>query len=101
RPPHDGPRPPVVPAPAGVALRVGRVRSLSSCRPRARGGCSTSRSPRPAWFASSPRPRGLLLALHVAHDVLAVVPAPAGVAPTGRPATPLAARRPRARGGCS
>ncbi len=89
----------VVPAPAGVFPGPSPVPARCGCRPRTRGGVPAVADAPDDRHASSPHPRGCSLDALPPETWLTVVPAPAGVFPTGRSSWPRRPRRPRTRGG--
>ncbi len=89
----------VVPAHAGVVLRVRPDRGSRCCGPRARGGGPAAAYGALTGDAWSPRTRGWSSAGTIPAAVAAVVPAHAGVVPS-TPSQPSSPRcGPRARGG--
>ncbi len=91
----------VGPALAGVARGDRRGCLVSRGRPRARGGCSDTPTGKRRGCWSAPRSRGLLGVRSPADPRAGVGPALAGVAPSRSRRGGPAARRPRAREGCS
>ena len=89
----------VVPAHAGVFRCWRTRRGYWTGRPRARGGVPRFRWPHPRVGRSSPRTRGCSAPEGAHTGDRPVVPAHAGVFPTGQSGARGCAGRPRARGG--